>query len=69
MSEQLSQVQARARDLALSGKFAGWRSLVFELSFEPGYREAFEWLYCPSTQEELDNLCQRARGRKDPEAA
>lgn len=71
-SELLLRVQERARALAQSGKFFGWRPVVFELSFEPGYREAFEWLFSPSTREELDSLCSRARerySRRDPEAA
>jgi hypothetical protein len=69
MSEQLSQVKARARALARSGTFIGWRAVVFELSFEPGYREAFAWLYSPSTREALDELCIRARERRRSEAA
>ena len=69
MSKQLSQVKARARAMARSGTFAGWRAVAFELSFEPGYREAFNWLYSPSTREELDDLCIRARERRRSEAA
>ena len=37
------------------------RSVVFGLSFEPGYREAFDWLHRRSTQVRLDDLCRRAR--------
>jgi hypothetical protein len=66
---QLSEMQARARALAQSGTFAGWRSIVFELSFEPGYRNAFTWLHSPSTRDELDDMCRRARERKRPRAA
>jgi hypothetical protein len=69
MSDQLSQVQARARALAQSGTFVGWRPIVFELSFEPGYRQAFNWLHSPSTREELDDLCRRAREVKRSRAA
>ena len=69
MSEQLLQVQARARALAQSGAFVGWRAIVFELSFEPGYREALNWLNKPSTHDELDDLCKLARERRDPQAA
>ena len=36
MSDTVQRVQARARELAGSGKFAGWRALAFELQFEPG---------------------------------
>ena len=61
---ELSQVQARALALAHSGRFVNWRSVVFELSFEPGYREAFDWLHRRSTQVQLDDLCGRARESK-----
>jgi hypothetical protein len=64
--------QDRARALARSGKFASWRAAVFELQFEPGYKEAIKWLSDPVTQAELDDLCSRARARSertDPEAA
>jgi hypothetical protein len=64
--------QARARALARSGKFASWRAVVFELQFEPGYKEAMRWLSDPITQAELDDLCSHARARSkqsDPEAA
>ena len=54
MSEQLLQVQARARALARSGTFVGWRAIAFELSFEPNYREARDWLKEPSTRDELE---------------
>jgi hypothetical protein len=70
MSEQ--PFEDRARALAQSGKFAGWRAIEFELQFEPGYKEALEWLSDPATQAELDHLCFRARERdkrRDPEAA
>ena len=72
MSDQLSQVQARARALAQSGKFAGWKAVAFELRFEPGYQEASQWLLSPATREDIDLLCQRARDvskRRAPEAA
>jgi hypothetical protein len=70
MSEQLQRIKARARELAGSGRFIGWRPVAFELKFEPGFAEASEWLYSPSTQEELDDLCSEARKRRrDPEAA
>lgn len=34
MSEALERVQKRARELACSGKFAGWRAIPFELQFD-----------------------------------
>jgi hypothetical protein len=72
MSENLQRVQERARELARSGKFIGWRLVAFELRFEPGYREALSWIQSLATQEEIDRLCSEARHpttRRDPEAA
>jgi hypothetical protein len=73
MSDSLDRVQKRARALALSGTFAGARAVAFELQFEPGFTEAFRWIYSPATQDELDRLCKEARananGRADPRAA
>ena len=64
MSDTVQRVQARARELAGSGKFTGWRALAFELQFEPRFFDAYGWLYSPSTKEELDELCKDARGRR-----
>jgi len=73
MSETLERMQERARELALSGEFNGWRSVIFELQFEPGLKEAFQWLHSasvedafqwlhsPATKQELDDLCYEAR--------
>jgi hypothetical protein len=73
MSETLERMQERARDLARSGKFSGWRSVAFELQFEPSLKEvyqwlhssavedAFLWLHSPNTKLELDRLCEEAR--------
>jgi len=61
MSEDLERIQQRARVLARSGKFIGSRAVAFELQFEPGYAQAFRWIYSPATQEELDHLCREAR--------
>ncbi len=73
MTDQLRRVQARARELAKSGKFIGWRPVAFEMRFEPGFAEASDWIFSPSTQEELDQLCSEARkrnaDRRDAEAA
>jgi hypothetical protein len=43
MVETLERMQERARELARSGKFSGWRSVAFELQFEPGLKEVFQW--------------------------
>jgi len=64
MSDTVQRIQARARELAGSGKFAGWRALAFELQFEPGFLEAYGWLYSPSTKDELEGLCKEARTRR-----
>ena len=41
MSETLEYMKRRAHELARSGKFSGWRSVAFELQFEPGLKEVF----------------------------
>jgi hypothetical protein len=64
----LDRIQAKARELAPSGKFHGWRPIAFELRFEVGYEEAREWLQAPATQDELDYLCQTAREGKNAAA-
>ena len=64
MSKKLEQIQAKARELALSGTFIGWRPIAFTLQFEEGFAEAFDWIYSHSIQEELDSLCREARGRR-----
>jgi hypothetical protein len=64
MSGKLQLIQAKARNLALSGTFKGWRPIAFTLQFEEGFAEAFDWIYSHSTQEELDILCGEARARK-----
>jgi hypothetical protein len=71
MSKPSNGIQKRARELALSGEYIGWRSIAFELQFEPGYAEASAWINSVATQEELDALCRKARvnRRVDPEAA
>ena len=70
MSDQLSPFQMRARTLAQSGKFAGWRAVAFELRFDAAYKEAKEWLFTPATKNEIDLLCRTAREkRREIEAA
>lgn len=71
MSKPPKSIQKRARDLARSGQYIGWRPIAFELQFEPGYAEASEWINSLATQDELDALCRAARAsrRADPEAA
>jgi hypothetical protein len=70
MSDELTRIKARARELARSGRFIGWRPVAFELQFEPGFADVSDWIDSPSTQEELDSLCSEARKRRrDLEAA
>jgi hypothetical protein len=84
MSEILEHMQERARELARSGKFLGWRSVALELQFKPALNEAFQWLHSasgedafqwlhsPASKAALDRLCDEARDlstRRDPEAA
>jgi hypothetical protein len=57
-----------AENGALIGPWDPWRPIAFELRFEAGYEEAREWLYWPTTQEELDRLCQKARASRDEAA-
>lgn len=73
MSETLERMQERARELARTGKFAGWRAVTFELQFEPSLKEAFQWLHDVSVEDafrwlhsqvakrEIDRLCDEAR--------
>jgi len=63
MSKRLQQIQAKARELALSGTFIGWRPIAFTLQFEEGFAEAFDWIYSYATREELDSLYADARAR------
>ena len=44
MGKKLQQIQAKARELALSGTFIGWRPIAFTLQFEEGFAEAFDWI-------------------------
>ncbi len=62
--KKLKRIQARARELARSGRFHGWRPIAFELRFEDSFEEAREWLYATTTQDELDRICQVARASK-----
>ena len=64
----LEQIQAKACELARSGKFHGWRPIAFELRFEAGYEEAREWLHGAAAQDEFERLCQSAREAKNEAA-
>src|SRR4029078_10650990 len=60
MSKEIQRIQARPRELARSGTFIGWRPIAFELQFEPGFTEAYEWVHRASPPVELDTLCRGA---------
>jgi hypothetical protein len=64
MSERLQSIKAKARELARSGTFIGWRPIAFTLQCEEGFADAFDWIYSRGTQEELDHLCAEARARR-----
>jgi hypothetical protein len=61
---KLKGIQVKARKLARSGTFYGWRPIEFELQFEEGFSEAREWLYSSATQDELHDICRGARERR-----
>jgi hypothetical protein len=71
MSVTLEYMQRRARELARSGKYPHWRSVAFELQFDPilervfssdpSGKQAFQWLRGRSTRAEIDELCREAR--------
>jgi len=63
MSETLERMQERARELARSGKFVGWRSVAFELQFEPGLKEVFQWLHGASV-EDRNSVASQSKGER-----
>lgn len=65
---KLKRMQAKARNMACSGRFIGWTPIAFELRFEDGFDDARDWLYRAETRYELDRLCQKARASKDEAA-
>jgi hypothetical protein len=71
MSKPPKNIEKRARDLARSGQYIGWRAIAFELQFEPGYAQASAFINDLATQEELDALCRESRvnRRVGPQAA
>jgi hypothetical protein len=54
---KLRDIQCKARELAQSGTFYGWRPIEFVLLFEDGISDAREWLYDAAT----DLLCRKAK--------
>jgi hypothetical protein len=65
----VKRIQERARQLAHSGKFVGWRAVAFELRFEVGYTDGLDWIQSPAAQEEIDRLCNEARNRTNQRVA
>ena len=63
MNDMLEYMKNRARELARSGRRVAWRSVAFELQFEPSLKQvfwfysssgdhAFQWLHSPATKED-----------------
>jgi hypothetical protein len=65
---KLKRIQAKARELARSGRFFGWAPIAFEIRFEDGFEDAREWLYRAATRDELDRLSREARASNDAAA-
>jgi hypothetical protein len=65
----VKRIQERARQLAHSGKFVGWRAVAFELRFEAGYTDGLDWIQSAAAQEEIDRLCNEARNRTNRRVA
>jgi hypothetical protein len=61
--ELKEHVLRRARELAESGRFEGWKGIEFELRFFEGFPKARIWLVGP-VRRQLDILCRHARIRK-----
>jgi hypothetical protein len=60
-AERGAYVTKRARELAMSGRYDGWRDIAVVLRFEEDFPEARHWLDHPSVRDNLDRLCARAR--------
>jgi hypothetical protein len=60
-AEREAYVTKRARELAMSGHYYGWRDIEVVLRFEEDLLEAGQWLDNPSIRDELDQLCEHAR--------
>lgn len=54
---QAAQIRDKARDLARSGRFCGWRLIEIELRFMEGVREAAGCFGDHAFRDELDGLC------------
>ena len=65
---RVRRIQAKARKLARSGMFHGWSPIAFELRFEDGFEQAREWLYTPTTIDDLNRICREARIRAEEAA-
>jgi len=54
----------RAKELADSGRFAGWLGVELELRYVEGFQYARVWLDNVPIRAELDAICQQATTRK-----
>jgi hypothetical protein len=61
IAEREAYVNKRARELAMSGHYYGWRDIEVALRFEEDLSDARQWLDNPSIRDELDRLCEHAR--------
>lgn len=58
---QAARIRDKARDLAGSGRFCGWRLIEIELRFMEGVREAAGCFADRAFRDELDGLCRAAQ--------
>jgi hypothetical protein len=59
-SDRMIHIRRRARELAKSGRFEGWRGIEFELRVVEGLPEACALLASGPVRQDLDVLCQQA---------
>jgi hypothetical protein len=64
--DQEEYVLRRAKELAASGRFAGWLGIEFELRYGEGFELAHAWLDYPPVRAELDIICQQAKTGRSP---
>ena len=57
-------IAPRSKELARSGEFTGYRSILRHLEFVEELPEARGQLHARSTRNHLDKLCREARGRR-----
>jgi hypothetical protein len=68
-AELRAYIDARARELAASGKYHNWLSIETALRFGEGYEEAREILDRKWFRDYLDQLCRAAQRREKEQQA